>query len=90
MNMKLNVRAMTLTFGIVFGLSLFLLTWWVILFDGASTEPNVISTIYRGYSFSPLGSFIGLAWAFSDGAVGGACIAWVYNILIEKTKTEAA
>lgn len=82
--MKLNIRAMTLTFAVVFGLGLFLLTWWVILFDGISTDPNLISTIYRGYSFSPLGSLIGFAWAFADGAVGGACIAWIYNLLVER------
>ncbi|MBN1950287.1 MAG: bacteriophage holin [Bacteroidales bacterium] len=82
--MKLDIKAMALTFAIFFGLGLFLLTWWVILFDGASTEPNMVSTLYRGYSFSPLGSFIGLAWAFADGAVGGTCIAWVYNMLIDK------
>ena len=79
--MKLNIKAMALTFAIVFGLGLFLITWWIILIDGASTAPNFLSKVYRGYSITPLGSIIGFAWAFIDGAFGGACIAWVYNKL---------
>jgi hypothetical protein len=80
--MKLNIKAMTLTCAIVFGLGLFLLTWWVILLDGPSSTPNLISKVYRGYSFTPLGSIIGFAWGLFDGAVGGACIAWIYNSFI--------
>lgn len=73
---------MTLAFAIVFGLGLFMITWWIILLDGASTAPNILSKVYRGYSITPLGSIIGFAWAFFDGAFGGACIAWVYNKLV--------
>ncbi len=82
--MKLNIKAMSITLGTVLGLALFLLTWWVILFDGSSTDPNTISILYRGYSFSPVGSIIGLLWGFADGAIGGACIAWMYNTIIPK------
>ena len=84
--MKLNIKAMTLTFAIVFGLGLFLLTWWIILFDGPSADPNLISKVYRGYTFTPHGSIVGLLWAAVDGACGGACIAWVYNMLIDNSQ----
>lgn len=86
LKMKLNIKAMSLTMGIILGLSIFLLTWWVILFDGSSTDPNMISILYRGYSFSPFGSIIGLLWGFADGAIGGACIAWIYNTFASKNK----
>lgn len=86
--MKLNIKAMTLTFAIVWGLGLFILTWWIILLDGASTTPTLISKIYRGYTFTPLGSLIGLLWGFFDGAFGGACIAWIYNNLVEKNQKD--
>ena len=36
--MKLNVKATAFTGAIVWGFGLFLLTWWIILFDGASTD----------------------------------------------------
>jgi len=79
--MKLNVKAFGLTCGIVWGLGLFFLTWWVIAFDGATGERTLIGQLYRGYSISPMGSLIGLVWAFFDGWVGGAVFAWLYNIL---------
>jgi len=81
--MKLNVKAMAITIAIIGGLGLFCLTWWIILFEGASYEPNLISKIYRGYTFSPEGSFIGMIWGFIDGAFGGICIAWIYNKFVE-------
>lgn len=79
--MKLNVKAFALTVGLVWGIGLFFLTWWIILFDGATGEITMIGRLYRGYSISPVGSVIGLAWAFFDGFVGGAIFAWLYNFL---------
>ncbi|MBU0533280.1 MAG: bacteriophage holin [Candidatus Omnitrophica bacterium] len=79
--MKLNVKAFALTSGLVWGFGLFLLTWWIIAFDGATGEITLIGRLYRGYSISPLGSFIGLLWALIDGAVGGAIFAWLYNLI---------
>ncbi|MBN1787022.1 MAG: bacteriophage holin [Sedimentisphaerales bacterium] len=82
--MKLNVRAFSLTFGLFWGFGLFLLTWWIIAFEGASSDPVFISRCYRGYSITPIGSIIGLVWAFFDGAIGGAIFAWLYNLIISK------
>lgn len=79
--MKLNVRAFALTCALLWGLGLFSLTWWVILFDGPTGEPTLIGRLYRGYSISAMGSLIGLAWAFVDGLIGGAVFAWVYNLI---------
>lgn len=86
--MKLNVKAMSLTIGLVWGLGLFLLTWWIILFEGPNQDPNLLTHIYRGYSITPVGSLIGLIWALLDGVIGGACIAWIYNSLIPKEEKE--
>ena len=79
--MKLNVKAFSLTCGIVWGLGLFLLTWWIIAFDGATGEPTLIGRLYRGFTISPAGSFIGFIWAFVDGLIGGAIFAWLYNLI---------
>ncbi|MCD4676238.1 MAG: hypothetical protein K8S18_09635 [Desulfobacula sp.] len=59
--MKLNVKAFALTCALVWGIGLFLLTWWIIAFDGATGEITFIGRLYRGYSISPIGSIIGLA-----------------------------
>lgn len=77
--MKLNVQAFALTCGIIWGVGLFLITWWLILISGASDETIFIGRIYLGYRISPLGSIIGLVWASVDGLIGGAIFAWLYN-----------
>ncbi|MGB5751145.1 MAG: bacteriophage holin [Desulfobacterales bacterium] len=77
--MKLNVMAFALTTGIICGVGLFLLTWWIIMFDGATGDPTLIGRVYRGYGISAAGSFIGLIWAFVDGLIGGGIFAWLYN-----------
>ena len=80
-HMKLNIKAFALTCGIVWGLGIFFLTWWIIAFDGSTGEPTLIGRLYRGYTISPIGSVIGLIWAFFDGLIGGAVFAWLYNKL---------
>ena len=87
--MKLNVWALGLACGLLWGLGLFVLTWWVIAFDGQSTDVNFIGRVYRGFAFTPTGSFIGLAWAFADGLVGGVIFAWLYNLLASRLAAKA-
>jgi hypothetical protein len=79
--MKLNVKAFALTCGIIWGIGLFFLTWWIIAFDGATRETTLIGRVYRGYTVSPEGSFIGFVWALVDGLIGGAIFAWLYNLI---------
>jgi len=79
--MKLNVKALALTSGILWGLGLFIGTWWIILTAGSTNTPTFLSMMYRGYSITPLGSVFGLIWAFFDGLIGGAIFAWLYNLL---------
>ena len=79
--MKINIKAFAIAVGIWWGLGLFALTWWMILFHGATGEPTLIGWLYPGYTVSPSGSFIGLAWGLADGLVGGAVLAWLYNFV---------
>ena len=80
--MKLNVKAFALASAIIWGLGLFALTWWVIAFDGSSDAPTAIGRLYRGFTFTPLGSVIGLAWGFFDALIGCAVFALLYNFLV--------
>jgi hypothetical protein len=77
--MKLNVGAFALASSLIWGLGVFLLTWWIIVFEGASGDPTLIGRVYRGYTLTPLGSFVGLIWGWVDGLIGGAIFAWLYN-----------
>ncbi len=87
--MKLSVKAFSLTCAILWGLSLFILTWWLILFgpETIQGDKTIIGMVYLGYFVTPLGSIIGLVWAFVDGLVCGAIFSWLYNKLVGN-KTE--
>ena len=86
-NQKLNVLAFGLTCGLVWGLALFFCTWWIILWQGASQEPNLIAAVYRGYSVTAAGSLIGLIWALADGFIGGTVFAWLYNFIAARVSS---
>jgi len=87
--MRLSVGALALACALFTGIGLFLVTWWIMIFEGATYDPTIIGLVYRGYSISPLGSVIGLIWGFFDGLVGGAIFGWLYN-LIRGTKQAPA
>jgi len=78
--MKLNVKAFALACGILWGLGLFIMTWWIILLDGPTNSVNFLGSIYRGYKLNAVGSLIGFAWAFVDGIIAGAILAALYNL----------
>ena len=82
--MKLNMKAFSLTSGLILGTGLFFFTWWVIIFEGITGDATLIGSLYRGYSISPGGSFIGLGYGFVDGAIGGAAFVWLYNLFLPK------
>ena len=86
--MKLNVKVFALTVGLFWGFGLLFITWWIILFDGASGAVTLIGKVYRGYSISLVGSLIGFVWAFIDGIIGGAIFAWLYNFLSMRLKAD--
>ena len=84
--MKLNVKAFSFTCALFMGVGLFLITWWIILFSGVTDEITFVGKVYRGYSISPLGSVIGLAWGLVDGLIAGALFAWIYNMFAGRGK----
>ena len=88
--MKLNVKSFALTCGLIWGFAIFLLTWWIMAFDGITNELTLIGRLYRGYSISPVGSLIGLVWAFMDGLIIGAIFAWLYNLLSSRSTAREA
>jgi hypothetical protein len=79
--MKLDIKAFALTCGIIWGLALPLLTWWVMATSGPRTPLLWLAHVYRGYSLTLIGSLIGAVWAFFDGLIGGALFAWLYDVI---------
>ena len=46
---------------------------------------ETFASLYLGYGASILGAIIGAIWAFIDGFVAGALIAWIYNKVAVRT-----
>ncbi len=80
--MKLDVKAMAFTIGLVWGAAM-LLTGVAYVISGGYAEAflDVMASVYPGYhASSNFGDVIvGTLYGLVDGAVGGAVIAWLYN-----------
>jgi len=76
--MKLNKTALGLSFGILWGVSVFLVTLWA-FWRGSGEHLVLLNTFYRGYSVTYLGALAGLVYGFVHGFIGGWILAWLYN-----------
>jgi len=83
--MKLNQRAFALSAGIIWGLSVFIATIWLVIIGSAGTTIALLHKFYWGYSVSIGGAFIGLIWGFIDGLIAGLIFSWIYNLFTPKT-----
>jgi len=81
--MKVNIKAFALACGILWAITFFSFTWVLILFEDITFDITIFTKFYLGYSLSPVGSVIGLFWAFIDGLIGGLIFSWLYNLLIK-------
>ena len=81
--LRLNVRAVGLGLGLVFGLVIFVATNWLVIKGGERVGPHMalLSQFFPGYRVSFLGSLIGLAYGFALGTLIGSLISWIYNRL---------
>jgi hypothetical protein len=81
--MKLNIKALALTGGILWGAALFLAGLANLIWPGYATAfLQVMASIYPGYeAASTIDSVIfGTLYGFLDGAVAGLLFAWLYNV----------
>lgn len=77
--MRLNIAAFSVSAALVWGVGLFLMTWWIIAVEGVQSEPTLLGSVYIGYGLTPMGSVAGLVWGLIDGLVCGAIFAALYN-----------
>lgn len=82
--MRFNVKALAITCGVLWSLSLFIVTWWIIAIDGSGGDTGLVGQVYRGYTITPIGSIVGLVWGLVDGIVGGAIFACAYNFVADR------
>jgi hypothetical protein len=77
--MKLNVKAFALAGGIIWGASMFVLTWLALWGYGSMDAAGMAKSYYIGYSVSPIGSIIGAVYGFFDMGIACAIFALLYN-----------
>ena len=78
--MKLSVKAFAFTGGVLWGVSMLLMTFFVLFIgDGSNEMLSSFSDFYIGYTISTGGAFVGLIYGFFDGLIGCAIFAWLYN-----------
>ncbi len=80
----LNIKALGLVLGLLFGLIIFVATNWLVLKGGDRVGPHLIllSQYFIGYRVTFLGSFIGFAYGFALGTLSGALLGWIYNKIV--------
>ncbi|HET6277337.1 MAG TPA: hypothetical protein VFG08_00990 [Candidatus Polarisedimenticolia bacterium] len=90
--LRLNSKLMGLTFGIIFGLIIFIATNWLLLKGGHTTAGGeyvvgphlqLLNQFFLGYRISFLGSIIGFFYGFALGTLTGSAIGWGYNKIAE-------
>lgn len=77
--MKLNVVALALAGGLMWGVVLFLFTLTATATGYGREFVDLVVSVYPGFSISYIGAFIGLIYGFVDAFVGFAVLAWLYN-----------
>jgi len=77
---KLRPAALGAALGTVWGAAIFVTTWisYYTGYGRGFLEALAVS-IYPGYSITPAGSFLGLAYGFADLFVAGFLVGWLYN-----------
>ena len=78
--MKLSVKGLGLSLGILWGVCLFLSTLIAVQTGYMAEALSELMGVYPWYQVTWTGAFIGLVEGFIDGFIGGALIAWLYNI----------
>jgi len=81
---KLNIKALALASGILWGAALFVVTLANVMWPGyGKAFLEDVASIYPGYSGdrSLAQVLIGTGYALVDGGVAGAVLAWLYNCL---------
>jgi hypothetical protein len=83
----INILSLALAIGTLWAGACLLLGILAWLFNWGTSVVEMLSSLYIGYKPTLPGSVIGTIWAFVDGFVAGAVIAWLYNFF-QKIKKE--
>ena len=82
--MKLDIKAMSITIGLIWGVAMFLVGVANLIWPAyGSAFLEMVASIYPGYTATAsFGQVIfGTLYGLLDGAIGGAVFAWLYNCI---------
>jgi hypothetical protein len=79
--MELNPKRLGVAGGILWGVSLFVLTLLSVYTGYAAQWLSMLPSVYPGYAVSVGGSIVGLLYGFVDAFIGLFILAWLYNKL---------
>ncbi|MBI4564847.1 MAG: hypothetical protein HY716_09180 [Planctomycetes bacterium] len=90
--MRLNLKALAITLGAVWGGAVFLVGIAHMLWPGyGNTFLELVASIYPGYQVGGFGQVVvGTLYAVLDGMICGAIIAWLYNVASCPSKADAS
>lgn len=80
---KMNIKGLALAFGLSWGLYMLILGW-AAPYGWGGTVVDSLSSLYVGFKPGFAGGIWGGIWGFLDGVVGGALIAYIYNLVVTK------
>ena len=81
---RLKPAALGITLGLTWGLSIFLLTFFIMWHGETMELTSKLGRVYLGYTVTAPGAFIGLVYGFVHAFVAGWFIAFVYNKLLPR------
>jgi ABC-type phosphate transport system permease subunit len=88
--MRLNLKAITITAGIIWALAIFLVGIMNLIWSGyGNAFLQVIASLYPGFDAErSIGDVIvGTVYALVDGAACGFVFGWIYNLFAGKSST---
>ncbi|RKX24332.1 MAG: hypothetical protein DRP46_13415 [Candidatus Zixiibacteriota bacterium] len=84
METRLKPLALAISLGIFWGLSIFLLTFFI-LWHGETMElTSKLGRVYLGYTVSIQGAFIGLVYGFVHAFISGLFGGYLYNLFASR------
>ena len=81
---KMDVKALALSVGIVWGASTLIIGLGATWFGTYTDVVEFMGRGYKGFDATVGGSIIGGIWGFVDAAIGGLLVAWLYNKFAKK------
>jgi len=81
MTIKISVKGLGLSLGIVCGICMLVIGILGGIFGIWTDIIEFTATFYVGFDTTPVGIFLGVIYGFVDGFIGGIIIAWLYNRL---------